>query len=83
MGRPRKIWECAVCGKETFRRGRATEGVLCLDCSLDKSAEVMQQLRMKRGPYYDQWLAGMQAAVDKATAQQREDARVLDGDIPW
>lgn len=41
------------------------------------------QIRMKRGPYYDKWLAGMRKAIARQEALAEQAERVFEGDIPW
>jgi len=61
MGRPRVIHACAGCGRPTPRRGRATDGVRCIDCSIERASEAIHQIRARQGPFYDRYRAGLAA----------------------
>ena len=69
MGRPKVTHLCAGCGKPTPRRGRATEGVRCVECSVDRHEEAARQINAGEGPFYDKWLAGMEKAVTRGRAR--------------
>lgn len=79
MGRRRVIHECAGCGKPTPRRGRATDGVRCVECSIERSLEAARQIREGYGPFYDKWLIGMQKALERQVARVRADL-IADGE---
>lgn len=81
MGRPRKIHECAGCGKPTRRRGRATDGVRCVECSLDRHTQAALQIRAGSGEFYDRYLDGLAAFVLRRL-EERQDPD-LAGEEPY
>ena len=41
------------------------------------------QIKMKHGPYYESWLAGMKRAIARQERLAEQAERVFEGDIPW
>lgn len=80
MGRPKVIHQCAGCGADTPRRGRATDGVRCIDCSIQRHIDAVVQIRAGFGEHYDKWLAGMQRAITRRQTSTVHDGSVLDND---
>jgi len=62
LGRPRRT-RCKRCGKEVpwlSKRG------LCMDCGPAVLAEVVEQLRERRGPYYERWKRSLEKSMLRA-----------------
>ena len=82
MGRPRAVHECVGCGKPTPRRGRMSDGVRCLECSISRQIEASKQMRAKKGEHYDRWLEGMKAAIKRQEERPGRAVEVSEGDTP-
>jgi len=77
MGRPRLQAHCRECGKPCPRRGRWDNGYQCIDCAIRHHQDSVRQINARKGEYYEKWVSGMAAAVERANAviaAYREDA---------
>ena len=54
--RPPGTYTCTRCGTPTTRQVDRTRPVVCIDCSVDRMADVCRQLQQHSGPYFDTWL---------------------------
>ena len=62
---PRRQLACHKCGNLVDVGHSKRETARCLDCTLVVMVENIEQLRAKKGPYYDRWLLGMLNWVDR------------------
>jgi hypothetical protein len=60
-----------------YRRGRATDGVRCIDCSVVRVGEAARQIRAGKGPFYDRYLDGLAAYV-LSRLEERQDPDLAD-----
>lgn len=55
---------CRDCGATE----KLSRRFLCQACGVKRFLACIHQMHEKTGPYYDRWLQGMQAAIDKLQA---------------
>jgi hypothetical protein len=59
---------CRVCGKPCAKRGRYKGGYQCVACGIGEHQKAARQINARRGEYYEKWVVGMAAAVERARA---------------
>lgn len=59
--RERPIGRCRDCGE----MHPLSHAKLCDECGMGRALAAVHQLNRKRGPVYEKWLAGMQAALER------------------
>lgn len=55
--------KCVDCGK-LLSSGKHQSG-LCRQCASWRVYENARQMKVKKGPYYEKWKAGVKAAADR------------------
>lgn len=69
MPSPLRCFECVECGDPVFRAKPQGTEVRCIEHATARAVANMQQIRHRRGPFYDKWAAGMARAADAAAAR--------------
>jgi len=58
---PLELVECKECRHLYYRRNLSKAG-LCVNCGYNRLVQCLVQLKNKRGPVYEKWLAGIEAS---------------------
>jgi len=58
---PLELVECEECRQLYYRRNLSKAG-LCVNCGYNRLVQTITQLKTKRGPIYEKWLAGIESA---------------------
>lgn len=57
-----KAKKCGDCGQE--KAGELSTHGLCAECSYIRQREAQKQIKIRRGPIYEKWKAGLRRSVE-------------------